>query len=623
MNQEQKNTTSPNDGSLGTGGGGGSNFSEADRRLYQEQFFNLQRQIISLTDTIKTIGISTTEHKKKMMKFDSRHVESNPFSSKVKRREHIDLKEANLRIKSAVNSSSRIRGSAYNKQLESSPSIRIEVKPVNPESGSPDDLGPVENKKAGSDSDDHGSPSDDDPDGDSNVGDNDSEDDQNDHGPLDGDSDGGNDSDGNKPDQNHKNSMYNFQAPKLQKKLTTGLGLFGESSTQTVFTELPKLTSESSTDFHVWKHNVLTYFSNNGLLQVVTMSTGDAFQTALWEDGGQMLPETIRGKFIRLNVKAWGLLYNATIKVLHQSFFDNIGKVGVINYIGYEPLSPAWMADFRYGNASILWKAILAKLDDGQSIDGAKTLTKLLTFRYKMGSNPSTSMEYWENIIRELEASKMPITPKMQTLFWMEALPPEMESFKLSLAGQKNIDFRDIYDQLEKWYRNHYRGLRSKGQGTKSEVGAAGLEGSQKRENPDKGKTCEHCGKKDHIQKNCWKLHPEKLPEIFKNRKPFNKSDQKETSGKKIPEIAACGIEFELEPKEEIAAFFDTEQAYGQRERMKSVLPPEFTALFDSAATSHVVNDERLLHDIRDVPEVCLTGIVSGAKAVIRKGTKG
>jgi len=60
MNQEQKNTTSPNDGSLGTGGGGGSNFSEADRRLYQEQFFNLQRQIVSLADTIKTIGISAT-----------------------------------------------------------------------------------------------------------------------------------------------------------------------------------------------------------------------------------------------------------------------------------------------------------------------------------------------------------------------------------------------------------------------------------------------------------------------------------------------------------------------------------------------------------------------------------
>ena len=57
------------------------------------------------------------------------------------------------------------------------------------------------------------------------------------------------------------------------------------------------------------------------------------------------------------------------------------------------------------------------------------------------------------------------------------------------------------------------------------------------------------------------------------------------------------------------------EEAYAGKEKKDT----NFTALFDSAATTHVVNNLTLLHDVVDSPESGLTSIVKGHGAVIRK----
>jgi len=415
-----------------------------------------------------------------------------------------------------------------------------------------------------------------------------------------GDSDGGNDpddSDNSDDDSGITIWRGDFEFPTKHKKTITNLGLFGQSSTQANYPDLPKLNTESSIEFHDWKHKVETYFSNCGLLPIVTLDPARAFQEALTRDHGRMDPRTVRDKFVELHVKVWGLLYSATVKVLHQSFFDNIGKVKTVEYAACPIHSNKWMSDFRYGNSYLLWEEINKKLDDGRSIDSYKTMVKLFTFRYKMGTNPSQTMEYFESIIRELEAAKMPIVPAMQALVWKYALPPELDAFKQGLGSQKNLGVKDIYEQLQNFVQEHSRSNRR--EHPKPEAGLAGFEHGQKRENPDKGKTCEHCGKVDHIKKNCWKLYPDKIPEHLKKKKGSGGGKKKGPT-----EVVLIALEGgDIVPKE--VAFTGKEEP--------------FIAVFDSGATSHIVKKREWLSNIRSAPTTSVSGLSSGHGLTIQE----
>ncbi len=43
-------------------------------------------------------------------------------------------------------------------------------------------------------------------------------------------------------------------------------------------------------------------------------------------------------------------------------------------------------------------------------------------------------------------------------------------------------------------------------------------DGSEKKENPNKDKTCNHCKKKGHIENTCWEKFPDKMPKLIKSR---------------------------------------------------------------------------------------------------------
>jgi hypothetical protein len=55
--------------------------------------------------------------------------------------------------------------------------------------------------------------------------------------------------------------------------------------------------------------------------------------------------------------------------------------------------------------------------------------------------------------------------------------------------------------------------------------------------NPDKDKTCNHCKKKGHTEKKCWKKHPELIPDKVKlaRRKQAEKKANFTAATVKIP----------------------------------------------------------------------------------------
>lgn len=155
---------------------------------------------------------------------------------------------------------------------------------------------------------------------------------------------------------NQRNSRgQDFYFPPLKSKTSKSLGLFGEATFASTLPDMAKLDSKRPNDFHSWKQKALTYFSANGLMEIVKKDPKNSFQQALTIDDGQQDPVSIRAKFVSLHIKVWGKIYDATIRVLHQSFFDRIGIVDTVNY-SYCPIaSSGWMKNFKYGNAHLLW----------------------------------------------------------------------------------------------------------------------------------------------------------------------------------------------------------------------------------------------------------------------------
>jgi hypothetical protein len=53
---------------------------------------------------------------------------------------------------------------------------------------------------------------------------------------------------------------------------------------------------------------------------------------------------------------------------------------------------------------------------------------------------------------------------------------------------------------------------------TNAKKGGKKSNGREKKENPNKDKTCNHCKKKGHIENTCWEKFPDKRPKLFKSR---------------------------------------------------------------------------------------------------------
>ena len=62
-----------------------------------------------------------------------------------------------------------------------------------------------------------------------------------------------------------------------------------------------------------------------------------------------------------------------------------------------------------------------------------------------------------------------------------------------------------------------------------------------KKKGDKRGKKCSHCNKPGHEEANCWKKHPDKAPEWFKNR-----SNSGEAAGSSV-EVMLADIEQGME----------------------------------------------------------------------------
>jgi alpha-D-ribose 1-methylphosphonate 5-triphosphate synthase subunit PhnG len=562
MNREQKKKTKTNDGSIGTGGGAGTNpTSAATTSAYSDDDVQQQRERQQVEANRQVTGAINEEDE------EEKQPKKKEAEDRMDRLERMILGLIEVQNKRKSPEKEDISNS-----VKKSGEVVIENnKPIHQNESKTSKTDSPSKKKIKFDPDES-----DDDDSD------DSDDDNDDYG-------------------NGIFSSSRFILHRVPSNPKSSGGLYGETSIPSALPEMPALISRSAAVFHSWKIELIRYLNKTNLIHLIDKNPVDALQLAFDMDCGVQSPEIIRNKFVLLHTKLYATIETATIKVLTKNWFVQKLKYGLPSY-GRCPINDAgWIKNFRYGNAHWLLAEISKELDEYQPVEMANLLDKLGSFKHKVGIHPIKTIEYWNNLVEELNSAGFNLPTKVQDGYWYRAIPAEMSGFKEAL----NAGGVPSAKQIQKRLLAHFR-AENIGRQHKPEIGAAGFESPQRRENPDKDQTCEHCGIKGHMKKKCWKLHPELLPEAFKSR-----------SGKKIPEFAACGIE--LVPEEEVAAFFNTEQAYANKESKNSILPPDFTALFDSAATSHVVNDERLLHDIREVPEVNLTGIVSGAKAVIRK----
>jgi hypothetical protein len=113
------------------------------------------------------------------------------------------------------------------------------------------------------------------------------------------------------------------------------------------------------------------------------------------------------------------------------------------------------------------------------------------------------------------------------------------------LAGRKSKDNKDSNDKNEIALAANNTKKRGKKR-----------DGKEKKENPNKDKTCNHCKKKGHLDATCWEKHPEKMPKKVKAARSKAKSE-----GSKKTSVATAAIEDEGEIIL-VAADHDVKDAY-------------------------------------------------------------
>src|SRR5579864_8583437 len=129
------------------------------------------------------------------------------------------------------------------------------------------------------------------------------------------------------------------------------------------------------------------------------------------------------------------------------------------------------------------------ELNEYQPVEMANLLDKLGSFKHKVGIYPIKTIEYWNNLVEELNSAGFNLPTKVQDGYWYRAIPAEMSGFKEALNAGGVPSAKRIQKRLLAYFRAENIGRQHK-----PEIGAAGLESPQKRENSGKDQTCGHCG---------------------------------------------------------------------------------------------------------------------------------
>jgi gag-polypeptide of LTR copia-type len=419
--------------------------------------------------------------------------------------------------------------------------------------------------------------------------------------------------------------------PLVMKSLPNPGGLYGDSSIPATLPTMPKLAGLTAAEYNTWKVKAQAYFQANGLAEVVTLAPIESLQQALLIDAGQRTPQTIRAMWTRLHLKAYGAIRAAVEEVVGTAFFDTIELEPKPDIYSAPVDSTHWISSYKHGNANYLWTKLSKKLQQFTPHDLARLVGDYMSLKYTIGTDPIKFRKKFDSTIRELTLAGLVLPDKLHMAMWYRALPNELDSLKQTLSANPKLTHDNIYDALVARYASTSKTTNKTtpkaDDGTESAMGAFTDSNKNDDGRPPPGKQwwkynkhnnnnnqsdrpwCNYHQSHGHRQDDCPTL------------KQMKETAKSQATGTNTEQFSGCFVELDDKGLANYLNILNPdppseEKAMSAVER-KNAAPPIF--VFDSGATTHVVNNRNCLSDIKKTTEVDMATAIKGQKSTIRE----
>ena len=167
-------------------------------------------------------------------------------------------------------------------------------------------------------------------------------------------------------------------------------------------------------------------------------------------------------------------------------------------------------AEYPNGLAYLIWKELCNKYEPKDGLSMVEMVIKMA--KLEMNGKPDDYFAQMERIEAKCTVVGNELDERVKIAFAMMAAKEEYNG--VIAAEQRNkgekMTLRDLQDALGDIHRisEQKKGRSDDTEDEEKEVGLAAL-GKKK---------CHHCGKKGHIQSECWNLHPNLMPEWMKKK---------------------------------------------------------------------------------------------------------
>jgi hypothetical protein len=406
--------------------------------------------------------------------------------------------------------------------------------------------------------------------------------------------------------------------------------LFGEG-TGISLPKMPVLTGPTAAQYSEWVNKANNYFQTQGLEELVLESAVGSLGRAIRADGGATPIATIKVQWCRLHTRIIGIIKSATEGAVGTELFDEIeteqDAIGPIDPLLYEDDDFSWIDKFKAKNANYLWNKLKKKQQIYTAHDLANLIRRLLDLRLQAGSDPTIFRKQFTTSVKELKNANISLPQEVLMAVWLQALPKELSILRQALGARSGLKWMDIYDTLVGEYSSRFA-TRNRGHPTQptppSEAANVSSEtprrhGPKRRRKQFKDVKCSFCNKDTHTEDRCWTKHPHLRPTKTKS---WNRNQHTDTTDDGIEHIMPF-IEGDVLNKLDECENHVSNESESMLHSSDSSSSDDTSStihfIFDSAATSHVVNSAKKLQNIMEAPETMMTTAIRGTTTIIRK----
>jgi hypothetical protein len=411
-------------------------------------------------------------------------------------------------------------------------------------------------------------------------------------------------------------------------------GVLGHSITHSALANVPTLDGTDAAAFADWRVKLKGYCLMQGISDIVYKPYEETLELALIMDNHSR-PRVLIAELVKsLHARAFGAIMLAVQKMTGSALFSEIEAEQAV----------ADSSVFIDTNANYLWNKLVALYDKKTIFSSLHVWKRLISLNYKDGENPQIMRKQFDSLLIQLGQIKdvtlpgQPISEGLKACIWLNALPASMETTSQAFLTQPKVALDDIYQTLVRRFEASGSSKRPRIGTEVANTAVVHPSSNNKSSHTNQANrslnlTCHFCKKKGHIERECWSKHADLRPKHNSNN--FNSKHRTTNNQQKRPAphpVGLCLVETvnDSVPKPRApsvhsvvssAPIDQSAHAYALSHDAGTYITNRHEFILDSGASKHIVYDQSLLHNQKDIAPVKLTGILKQSVHINQVGS--